>query len=75
MDLCELVDNLVSVCVYVYLFISRAAKATEKTMSQKRGGGNMVLGLEMAQWLRALAALSKVLSSIPQQPHGGSHHL
>jgi hypothetical protein len=30
---------------------------------------------DMAQWLRALAALSEVLSSIPfnsQQPHGGS---
>jgi hypothetical protein len=27
---------------------------------------------EMAQWLRALAALPEVLSSIPSKPHGGS---
>jgi hypothetical protein len=26
----------------------------------------------MAQWLKALFALPDVMSSIPQQPHGGS---
>jgi hypothetical protein len=42
--------------------------------SQKTKGNSIVrlLGWIMAQWLRALTALPKVLSSKSQQPHDGS---